>query len=519
MLPDIRVRQRDYLLEISRALTQELDLDTLLERILKISIELLAGQAGLIVLRSENGLWHTRVAEGLSPAFLDELTPLLKAIPDHEDPEQFEIPEVNRILSKLTFAATLGLLSGVGLPMVTQKQVLGVIFIFRGYPGVFSVNDRNVLRSFANQAAIAVKNAQLYTSVNRNKQHLDTILDSTADGILIMGPNQIIDRCNPAFSRMISLPVEDIQGKPHDEIVTFEKLTHDVKLEDALAGGWPLTSHAQLYVEGDLKRKDLPPLPVGITYAPLLSPEGLLTNIIASVRDITRFRQAEEMKSTFISVISHELKTPVALIKGYVCTLLREDAKWDSKFVKESLSIIEEEADRLNELIENLLDATRLQAGGVTLKKSEIALPAISERLATRFQTQTKKHTIKVNFPKDFPIVIADESRIEQVISNLISNSIKYAESGEICISGEARKDFVIVCVSDEGQGIAPQDMPYIFDRFYRSSEAMRSKKGAGLGLYLAKSIIEAHHGRIWIDSEHNSGARICFSLPIENDA
>ena len=519
MLPDIRVRQRDYLLEISRAFTQELDLDMLLKRILKVSIELLAGQAGLIVLRSSDGLWHTRVAEGISPAFLEELSPLLKAIPDYENPEEFEIPEVNRVLSQLTLAATLGLMSGVGLPMVTQKQVMGVIFIFRGYPGVFSLNDRNVLSSFANQAAIAVKNAKLYTTAIRNKQHLDTVLDATADGILILGPNQIIDRSNPAFSRMVSMPVEEIQGKPHEEILKFEKLTHDVKLEDAIAGGWPLTAHAQLYVEGDLKRKDGSVLPVGITYAPLLTPDGKLNNIIASVRDITRFRQAEEMKSTFISVISHELKTPVALIKGYVCTLLRDDADWDSKFVKESLTIIEEESDRLNELIENLLDATRLQAGGVTLKKAEISIPAISQRLATRFQTQTDKHKLVVDFPKDFPLAFADESRIEQVISNLISNSIKYADSGEICISGQTRKDIIMVCVSDEGQGIAPQDMPYIFDRFYRAADAMRNKKGAGLGLYLAKSIIEAHKGHIWIDNEHKNGAKICFSLPIENDA
>lgn len=518
MLPDIRVRQRDYLLEISRALTQELDLDTLLKRILNVSIEMLAGQAGLIILRSPGSQWHTRVAEGISPAFIDELTPLLKSIPDHEDPENFEIPEVNRILSNLTQAATLGLMSGVGLPMVTQSQVLGVIFIFRGYPGMFSPNDRNVLSSFANQAAIAVRNAQLYTTAVRNKQHLDTVLDSAADGILILGSNQIIERCNPAFSGMILLPVEEIQGKPHDEIFKFEKLTHDVKLEDALAGGWPLTIHAQLYVEGDLKRKDSSTIPVGITYAPLLSPEGKLNNIIASVRDITRFRQAEEMKSTFISVISHELKTPVALIKGYVCTLLREDAKWDSDFVKESLTIIEEESDRLNQLIENLLDATRLQAGGVTLKKSEISLAAVSERLATRFQTQTKAHTIKVDFPKDYPMVFADEARIEQVINNLLSNSIKYSEKGVIMISGETRKDMAIVAVSDEGSGIAPQDMPYIFDRFYRSSDAMRTKKGAGLGLYLAKSIIEAHNGRIWIDTDHKNGARICFSLPTGND-
>jgi K+-sensing histidine kinase KdpD len=518
MLPDIRVRQRDYLLEISRALTQELDLDALLERILRISIEMLAGQAGLIVLREESGGWHVRVSEGITPEFLKELNPLLKEISNDENPEEFEIPEVNRILNRLTFAASLGLLSGVGLPMVTRQQVLGVIFIFRSYAGIFSTNDRNVLSSFANQAAIAVKNAQLYTTVTTNKQHLDSVLDSAADGILIIGPNQVIERCNPAFSRMISLPTDEIQGQPHEKIVVFGSLTHDIKLEDAVAGGWPLTPHAQLYVEGDLKRINPPPLPVGITYAPVLSPDGILLNIIATVRDITRFRQAEELKSTFISGISHELKTPVALIKGYVCTLLRDDAKWDSDFFHESLNVIEEEADRLSQLIENLLDASRLQAGGVKLKKSEFFIPATAKRFATRFQTQTEKHKITTDFPGDFPTIMADEGRIEQVLSNLISNSIKYSEKGVITIGGQAKKDVIIICISDEGEGIAPQDIPYVFDRFYRSADALRTKKGAGLGLYLAKAIIEAHKGKIWIDTKHGNGARICFSLPIDTE-
>jgi signal transduction histidine kinase len=312
------------------------------------------------------------------------------------------------------------------------------------------------------------------------------------------------------------MPVENIQGQPHEKIVLFGSLTHDIKLEDAIAGGWPLTPHAQLYVEGDLKRSNSPSLPVGITYAPVLSADGILLNIIATVRDITRFRQAEELKSTFISVISHELKTPVALIKGYVCTLLREDAKWDSDFFHESLNVIEEEADRLSELIENLLDASRLQAGGVKLKKTEFFIPANAKQLATRFQTQTEKHTIITDFPQDFPSIMADESRIEQVLNNLISNSIKYTDKGVITISGQAQKDLVIICVSDEGEGIAPQDVPYVFDRFYRSEDALRTKKGAGLGLYLAKAIIEAHKGKIWINTEHGSGAKICFSLPIE---
>ncbi len=120
-------------------------------------------------------------------------------------------------------------------------------------------------------------------------------------------------------------------------------------------------------MEGDLQRNSGVPLPVGITYAPLINPEGVLLNIIATVRDITHFRQAEEIKSTFISVISHELKTPVALIKGYVSTLRREDASWDRSIVNDSLEVIEEEADRLTELIENLLDASRLQAGALSI--------------------------------------------------------------------------------------------------------------------------------------------------------
>jgi signal transduction histidine kinase len=514
MLPDFRVRQRDYLLEITQALTQDLDLDSLLERILRFSIELLAGKAGLIVLRSEKGGWDIRVSQGISPSYLKQLNPLLNAIPDNEDAQQFEIPEINRILGELTFAASLHLLSGVGLPLVTQQKVIGVIFIFRGYPGLFSSNDRSLLGYFAIHAAIAVQNAQLYTKVTLNKKHLDGILDSAADGILILNSFQLVELCNSAFSRMFAKPAEGIVGKRHDEIIHLDKLTMNTSLENAIAGGWPLTPSAQLYVEGDLKRENLPSIPVGITYAPLLSESGKLLNIIATFRDISRFRKAEELQSTFISVISHELKTPVALIKGYVSTLRREDANWDRKIIDESLQVIEEEADRLNILIENLLEATRLQAGGMTLKKSELSLPSIALRLATRFLTQTNRHSIITRFPEDFPVIIGDETRIEQVISNLISNAIKYSDSGEILIAGQIRSDVVIICVKDQGPGIAPQDMPYIFDRFYRSPEATREKKGAGLGLYLTRSIVEAHNGKIWVDNKQKEGAKICFSLP-----
>lgn len=515
MLPDLRVRQRDYLLEISRALTQELNLDKLLLRILRHAVNILAGQAGVVILRSETGTWTTAASHGIAPTFLRFLDPLLAQVPDHEDPARFELPEINRILQELTRTATLGLLSGVGLPLSAHERVIGVIFIFRSYSTRFSAEDRALLQSFADQAAIAVNNAQLYRRSQREQQRMKAIIDAVADGMLILTPDHRIERCNPAIANLLGLPLPQIQGKLHDEIIIWARRQHGLTLEQAEAGGWPLTPNATFYVEGELQRPNRGPVSVGITYSPMLSLEGILLNIITTVRDITRFREAEELKSTFMSVISHELKTPVALIKGYASTLRRDDADWEREIVQDSLQVIEEEADRLAEMIENLLDATRLQAGGLLLTRSDVSLATLANRLAERFRTQTASHTLRVDIDPAFPIIFADEARLTQVLSNLVSNAIKYSpEGGEIRITGQARPGQVILCVQDQGPGIAPGDIPYIFDRFYRAEQASRTTKGAGLGLFLSRAVIEAHGGRIWVDPQPGEGARICFSLP-----
>jgi signal transduction histidine kinase len=515
MLPDFRVRQRDYLLEIAQAITQELNLDKLLARILHISAEMLAGQAGLIALRGEQGGWTVAASHGIPPAFLNYLDPLLRSIPDHDDPAQFELPKINALLQQVTRTASLGLLGGVGLPLVVRGQVIGMIFIFRNYTARFSANDQALLQSFADQAAIAVRNAQLYTQIHREKQRLDALLDSAADGILILTSDHIVQHCNPAFARMYGTEITEILDKSHEEVIRWARLEPGQTLEQAEAGSWPLTPNATLYVEGDLERPGMPPLPVGITYAPLLTGEGVLINIIATVRDISRFREAEELKSTFISVISHELKTPVALIKGYVGTLRREDASWEREIVQDSLAVIEEEADRLTELIENLLDATRLQTGTLSLSRSDVTLQRMAERVADRFRTQVTRHTIVVDIPPGFPVILGDENRLEQVFYNLLSNALKYSpKGGEIRITGQVRYEQVIICISDEGPGIAPEDIPHVFDRFYRSPDASRTTKGAGLGLFLSRAVVEAHGGRIWVDPKPGHGARICFSLP-----
>jgi PAS domain S-box-containing protein len=516
LLPDYRVRQRDSLLEIARALTQELDLDKLLGVILRISVEMLAGQAGLIALRAEGGGWQVVVSQGVHASFLRAAENYLARVPEDEDPQRYELPEIGRLFNELAQAASKGSLSGFGLPMTARNRVVGVILIFRGFDADLSPNDYAILDSFAGQAAVAVQNAQLYTQSNRERERLNGLLDSLADGVLILSADNRIERCNPAMARMLEINVDEVIGRKHEEVIAWLRPPQGLTLEQAEADGWPLTAHAHLYVEGDLARKNGIPLPVGVTYAPLVSEDGSLANIISTVRDITKFRQADELKSTFVSIISHELKTPVALIKGYVSTLRREDANWDPGIVKDSLEVIEEESDRLAGLIENLLDASRLQAGGMALKRMDLALPDLAGRVAERMQIQTTNHVIRSEFPDFFPVVLGDETRIQQVLTNLVGNAIKYSPGGAIRISGEVRADNVIVCVSDEGPGIAPEDIPHVFDRFYRGTDMAKHTKGAGLGLYLTKAIVEAHGGRIWVDTSPGRGTRMFFSLPRE---
>jgi signal transduction histidine kinase len=249
----------------------------------------------------------------------------------------------------------------------------------------------------------------------------------------------------------------------------------------------------------------------------LYDQEGALVNVIGSVHDITRYREAEEMKSMFISVISHELKTPVALIKGYASTLRREDANWDEETVRESLAIIEEEGDRLHRLIDNLLEASRIQAGTLSLELSDVSLPKLAAKTVERFSVQTAGHELRLDFPPDFPPILADEERLQEVFSNLIGNAIKYSpDGGTIRIGGRAHSDFVELFVSDQGQGIPAGKQSGLFEPFYRVDATLgRPTQGVGLGLFLCKAIVEGHGGQIWVESSAGKGSTFRFTLPV----
>ncbi|GAB4444194.1 MAG: ATP-binding protein [Anaerolineae bacterium] len=517
-MPDFRVRQRDYLLEISRAITEQLDLDEVLRRILRAAVSMLAGQVGLIALR-DAGAMRVWASYGVNPALLAHFEPLLTDM-SIDDDGSLLIPGLEQKLERIASEVDLRLRQVVALPMSVGDAFVGVIYIFRAYGGSFSLNDRRVLESFADQAAIAVHNARLYQTAERERTRLEAILESSADGVMILSPGLKIESFNRALSRITGWRADQAIGQPHDAVIVWQRREPGADLEEAVAGGWPTLPSdnrpaSTLYVEGDLRRPDGTTISVAITYAPLIH-QGRLVNIIANVRDITHFREAQEAKSTFISVISHELKTPVSLIKGYASTLRREDAAWDPATIQASLQVIEEEADRLTELIENLLEASRLQSGSFKLERCDVRLDQLAERVAVDFRTQTAQHTLTVDFPPDFPVVQGDERRLRNVLDNLVSNAIKYSPGGgEVRIWGQARPDEVLVGVSDQGVGLPHDELDRVFERFYRvNHDITRKTKGTGLGLYLAQAIVEAHGGRIWVESTPGHGATFTFALP-----
>lgn len=524
MLVDYRVRQREYLLAISRALTSELDLADVLRIIVQASVDFISGRAGAIVLADPTeGVFRIAAIYGLQRDHFERFAPLLSGLPYRIGEEQEAIPELTRRMQRVAKSADIGVTQVLRLPMLSGDALIGMIYVFQTGSYRISSDASNLLQSFADQAAIAVKNARLYQEVREEKQRLDAILEQSADGIMILDRQLRIDRFNPPLSRMTGWVSDDAIGLYHRDIIHWHKLRTELTLETAIANGWPLPGAAHLYVEGDLMRVDGEVIGLGITYAPLMNSRGAMANIIANIRDLTRYRQEEELQKTFISVVSHELKTPVSIIKGYAGTLRREDAHWSHTLLDEYGSVIEEEADKLTELIDNLLEASRLQSGAFRLElNDEVSIPKLVKDTASRFDSQTNIHTFEFGFPEDFPTVSGDEKRLVQVLNNLLSNAIKYSPDGGIVdITGHVHADYVTVSVHDEGIGIPEHDKHRIFEKFSRLDNALsRKTEGTGLGLFLTKAIIEAHGGSIWFKSNEtkqqgvNPGTTFTFSLP-----
>jgi PAS domain S-box-containing protein len=377
--------------------------------------------------------------------------------------------------------------------------------------------DSQRRRALLGEIAVA---ARLHQEVNRLRQEnrqLGSILHFSGDGIVTVDAALRITGFNPAMEAMTAWRAHQVLGKfyydvlrPRDRQDTPLGYDRD-PLVQAIATGQTIANREIVLLARDEQRVD-----VSVTAAAVRSPQGQPISGVLNVRDISRAREAEELRSTFVSVVSHELQTPIAIIKGYASTLRREDATWDVETVRGRLEAIEEEADRLNHLVGNVLYASRIQAGGLQMDCMPLSLPEVIRATVRRFVARAPDVDVRVRFPAQLPAVLADRERIEEVILNLLDNAVKYSPRGRrIRVTGRVSGDEVIIRVSDLGQGIPLREQERIFERFQRVDNAStRRTQGAGLGLYICRAIVHAHGGRIWVRSELGQGSTFSFSLP-----
>jgi K+-sensing histidine kinase KdpD len=260
-------------------------------------------------------------------------------------------------------------------------------------------------------------------------------------------------------------------------------------------------------------------LPFVQTLADLLALAIDRARLEARADAVREARQAEHMRSEIMAILSHELRLPLTAIQGYSTALLLEEAHWDETKKREFLNLIDEECRHMEVMLKNILDSSLIDVDRLVIEPEPIRLQNIAHDVAAEIQRRTDNHHVIVDFPLNLPILEADPRWIKQVFRNILDNAIKYSpDGGLIVIRAEVRARDIMVTTADQGIGISPEDLIPLFEKFYRvRSTSIIHVPGTGLGLPIARAIIEAHGGRIWVESKIGEGTMLHFSLPLPN--
>jgi signal transduction histidine kinase len=240
-------------------------------------------------------------------------------------------------------------------------------------------------------------------------------------------------------------------------------------------------------------------------------------NLLDKIANLEAEHEHIAIQDDFISTISHELLSPIGFIKGYTTTLMRSDTTWNVDTQKEFLQVIDEETDRLQELLDNMLDSARLQNGSMPIEKQPVRIEVLLRDVVQRVIAHESNIGIKTEFHGHLPGINGDSRRLTQVFENLISNAVKYAPGSYLTISADLLSNQIHILFSDDGPGISPRYLPFLFQKFYRSPDGNSNIRGSGLGLYICRQIIEAHSGEIFAESTLGKGTQIHILLPIPN--
>jgi two-component system phosphate regulon sensor histidine kinase PhoR len=355
--------------------------------------------------------------------------------------------------------------------------------------------------------ATALRLQERLTELGTEKARVEAILHNMADGVLLVDARKKIMLANPAAEGMFGIDAAEVVGKDHLEVTHHFQL--DEALDQVLRTGQPEVLEIRRARPGEQILE--------ARLAPAGDGAGEPRGVLLVIRDATRSRKLEQMRTEFVANVTHELRTPLTSIRGFAETLL-EGALEDPETARHFVTIIKRESDQLGNLIEDLLDLSRIESGKWKMHKEPVQLHALATDTVGRLASKAKDLGVdlRIAIPDDLPPVPGDPARLAQVLLNLVDNALKYTHAGgSVTVSTADAGPFVSVRVADTGTGIPKADLPRIFERFYRVDKARsRATGGTGLGLSIVKHIVDAHGGTINVVSDVGQGAVFTFTLP-----
>ncbi len=399
---------------------------------------------------------------------------------------------------------------------VIEKNTIGVLHAFnKKHSEDFNEEDVRLLERMARNVGSIIANLQMFRDLVDKKEELVQTFESVTAGLLLVSTERRILQIN-ATARAIFDAAADSFGKDVDDVVKDAAFLEAI--DKALSGTEPgkVETHITLGTSERIYESQ---------FAAVLGQDGKGIGVVIILADVTEIRNIDRMKSSFVAMASHELRTPLTAIKGFSSTLLEglDDELYGKEDQREFLGIVVGECDRLRRLIDDLLNTSRIEAGeSLKPNYTHVDIRTLLDKAQKVQQQATTKHTIKLDIQSELPsLIVGDEDKLDQILTNLLNNAIKYAPNGgDVTIHAKVDGNSLEIGVRDQGLGIPKDHLTKVFERFHRvNNEDNRKIYGTGLGLFLVKHLVDqVHFGKIWVESEVGKGSDFIFRIPTDLD-
>jgi PAS domain S-box-containing protein len=499
-----RLNDLSLLLRVAQEVSATLDLSQGISRILEGALQTLQARVSRIVLLSATGDPQVVIGRGEPMERVGTLDRVL-ALAARDAGTAIVLDNLRRA-RLLAGAGPLPeeIQSVVALPVLSKGQPVAVVWVGFDQPRRIEPTELDLLSTLASETAVLIENARLFQLAESGRRRLAAILSSTSDAILVTDRDDCLLLVNPAAERALGIPAEELVGKKVVETPLDPALVRI--LTEPLGRSGPLVEEV--------------PLPGGrVFYASastILSAEGENMGRVVVMRDITHFKELDEMKSEFVATVSHDLRAPLTFIRGYASMLPMAGDLTPKQ--QEYLDKIFSGIEQMSTLVENLLNLQRIEAGvGLEERPCHLGALLVEAVDGMRARAVAKGLTLRLEASEPAPVILGDAMLLRQAIANLVDNAIKYTPSGGIVTVGlQVVGPEVHILVSDTGVGIAPEDQVRLFEKFYRiRRRGVEDVPGSGLGLAIVKSIVERHGGRVWVESQLNRGSTFTIALPL----